>query len=134
MVLPFAEEQFLVKNGSLNNTENIQGFFERKANQAPVWSEGTEGVALAFYICGNNQKANFYHNQVKRMIGENGGIVYATKNAYEFSTFPSVAGTSWYIFFEMKINPFKPNRKTRRSAGKFYKKYKMHIRQFRENL
>lgn len=122
-VLSFAEKKFLVRNGSLNGLKDIQGFFERKAGNAPVWSEGTEGVALAFYYCGNPRKANFYHQQVKRMMGENGGIVYATENQYEFSTYPSVAGTTWYIFFEMKINPFKPNRKTRRSARKFLKKY-----------
>jgi len=123
-VLPFTEDKFLVKNGSLNGNIDIQGFFERKASKAPVWSEGTEGVALAYHFCGNSQKANFYHNQVKRMMAENGGIAYATENNYEFSTHPSVAGTTWYIFFEMKVNPFKPDRKTRRSANKFLKKSK----------
>lgn len=123
-VLTFAAEQFLVKNGSLNGTNDIQGFFERKANNAPVWSEGTEGIALAYYLCGDSDRAYFYHNQVKRMIAENGGVAYATKNNYEFATHPSVAGTTWYIFFEMKVNPFNPTRKTRKSAHHFLTKFK----------
>lgn len=120
-VLPFAEERFMVKDGVINQIPDIRGFFERKAKNTPVWSEGTEGMALAYYFCGQVQKGDFYHSQVKRMMGKQGGIAYATENKYEFSTSPSVAGTSWYIFYEMKLNPFKPNRQTIKAIKSFLK-------------
>ena len=120
-VLPFAEKHFMVKDGVINQISDIQGFFERKAKNAPVWSEGTEGMALAFYFCSQVQKGDFYHFQVKRMMGKQGGVAYATENKYEFSTSPSVAGTSWYIFYEMKLNPFQPNRKTIKAVKSFLK-------------
>lgn len=120
-VLPFAEERFMLKDGVINQISDIRGFFERKAKNAPVWSEGTEGMALAYYFCGQVQKGDFYHFQVKRMMGKQGGVAYATENKYEFSTSPSVAGTSWYIFYEMKLNPFKPNRQTIKAVKSFLK-------------
>lgn len=121
-VLSFAEKQFLVKDGLLEPKTGIQGFFERKARKAPVWSEGTEGMALAYYLCGKVQKGDFYHLQVKRMMGKQGGIAYATENSYEFSTSASVAGTSWYLFCQMKFNPFRPTRKAVGAVKSFIKK------------
>ncbi|MCK4836770.1 MAG: hypothetical protein KAT17_09030 [Candidatus Aminicenantes bacterium] len=124
-VLPFAEKRFLVKNGTLGDHTDIEGFFERQAENAPVWSEGTEGMALAYFFCDRTKEGDFYHRQVKKMMGKNGGIVYATENKYEFSTSTSVAGTTWYIFYEMKLNPFNPGRKTRKSVKSFLKKRKV---------
>jgi len=121
-VLEFAEQHFLVQDGKIGQTSGIRGFFERNAANAPVWSEGTAGVALAYYFTGNKEKGDSFHRQIVRMAGANGGIRYATENTYDFSTSPSVAGTSWYMFYEMKLNPFKPNRKTKRTVNKYLKK------------
>lgn len=123
-VLNFAEQHFRVKDGKLNQLDGINGFFERDARDAPVWSEGTEGAALAYYFIKNKRKGDFFHHEVKKMAGPDGGIAYATENNYEFSVSPSAAGTAWFIFYEMKLNPFKPNRKTKRSVKKFLRKYK----------
>jgi hypothetical protein len=123
-VLPFAETHFRVGDGTLNGKTGIQGFFERKAKKAPVWSEGTEGVALAYRLCGKVKEAEFYHLQVKRMMGKNGGIAYATENGYEFSTSPSVAGTAWYLFYQMKFNPFRPDRGAVKTVKTFMRNIK----------
>jgi hypothetical protein len=121
--LPFAKKRFQVKNGILGDHKNIQGFFERQAKNAPVWSEGTAGMALAYYLCGRIKDGDFYHRQVKKMMGKEGGIAYATESQYEFSTSLSVAGTAWYIFYEMKLNPFNPGRKTKKAIKLFLQKY-----------
>jgi hypothetical protein len=118
-VLPFAEANFMVEDGILNDITGIRGFFERRAKNAPVWSEGTEGMALAYYLCGQVQKGDFYHLQVKRMMGKNGGIAYATENTYEFASSPSVAGTCWYLFYQMKFNPFRPTREAVKTVKSF---------------
>jgi hypothetical protein len=123
-VLSFAEKRFMVKDGVINQISDIQGFFERVAKNAPVWSEGTEGMALAYYFCGQAKKGDFYHLQMKRMMGKQGGVAYATENKYEFSTSQSVAGTSWYIFYVMKLNPFQPNRQTIKAVKSFLKSLK----------
>ena len=129
-VLSFADSQFLVKEGFLGDNHDIQGYFERQAKDAPVWSEGTEGMALAFYLCGKSDNGDFYHGQVKRMMAENGGIAYATVNGYEFSTSPSVAGTVWYIFYEMKLNPFDPGRRTKKSVKSFLENFEVLTKNF----
>ncbi len=121
-VLGFAERHFMVRDGKTAQTSGIRGFFERNAKNAPVWSEGTEGAALAYHFIKNKKKGGFFHREVKKMTGPKGGIRYATENNYEFSTSPSVAGTAWFIFYEMKLNPFKPGRKTKRSVNRFLKK------------
>lgn len=120
-VLPFAESHFQVKNGWINGQTGIQGFFERQAENSPVWSEGTEGMALAYAICGNPDQANHYHDQVKRMMAENGGVRYATENSFEFSTSPSIAGTAWHIFYELGLNPFRPTRESVKTVKKILK-------------
>jgi hypothetical protein len=123
-VLSFAETHFLVRDGVLKPETGIQGFFERKAQNAPVWSEGTEGMALAYHLCGQSQKGDFYHLQLKRMMGKEGGISYATENNHEFSTSPSVAGTSWFLFYQMKFNPFTPTRAAVRTIKSFLENVK----------
>lgn len=124
-VLSFAENRFRVKDGVLGEKHAIQGYFERQAEAAPVWSEGTEGMALAYWLCGMSDKGDYYHAQVKDMMHEGGGIAYATKSRYEFSTSASVAGTVWYIFYEMKLNPFNPSGRTLRSVKSFFRTYKL---------
>jgi len=114
-VLDFAETRFSVENGRRNGEVDIRGFFERQAEGAPVWSEGTEGMAMAYGLCSQTDKSLFFHRQVARMKGVNGGIAYATENDHGFSPAPSVAGTTWYLFFELKLNPFAPDRSQMRA-------------------
>jgi hypothetical protein len=127
-VLQFAEANFRVENGSLNSETGIRGFFETRVETAPVWSEGTEGMALAHFLCGNPEKGKEYHRQVKRMMGKKGGIAYSTENDCDFSTSPSVAGTAWYIFYELKLNPFRPGKELVRSTKKFMGEYEAFLR------
>ncbi|MCI0471126.1 MAG: hypothetical protein L0Y73_05655, partial [Candidatus Aminicenantes bacterium] len=112
---------FHVTAGKINQVSDIHGFFERDAENAPVWSEGTAGAALAYYLCKAPVKGDFFHREIEKMMTENGGIIYATENAYDFSISPSTAGTTWFIFYELKLNPFKPDRKTTKSVTKYMK-------------
>lgn len=120
-VLKYAEKYFHVIDGRINQTTGIHGFFERDAENAPVWSEGTAGAALAYYFCKAPIKGDFFHRQVEKMTAESGGIAYATENGYDFSISPSTAGTTWFIFYELKLNPFKPDRKTTKAVTKYMK-------------
>jgi hypothetical protein len=122
-VLEFAERHFLVEDGKIGSTSGIRGFFERNAENAPVWSEGTAGAALAYYFIKDKKKGDSFHREIEKMAGPQGGIRYATENDYEFSISPSIAGTAWFIFYEMKLNPFKIGRKTKRSLNKYKKKH-----------
>jgi|GEM_PF-1408058 len=113
-LLESLEDHFRVKTILGPDEDTVEGFFERPAKGAPVWSEGTEGAALAFFICGQDHRGDYYHRQVRKMTGDSGGIRYATPNDLGFSTSPSVAGTAWFLFYELKINPFRPRFKTLR--------------------
>ena len=115
-VLKFALDRFQVNDGRLDEKRGIQGFFERAAAGAPVWSEGSLGMALALYLNGEKEKGDFYFKQIQEMVTPEGGVRYATRNDLDFSTSPSVAGTAWSIFYEMKINPFEHGRRARKAA------------------
>jgi hypothetical protein len=117
-VLEFAERNFAVTAQIEDGDVTVRGFFERRAENAPVWSEGTEGMALAYLECRREDRARSYHREVAKIMGEDKGIIYATKNPHDFSTHSSVAGTAWYIFFELRVNPFKPRRSTIRKLRK----------------
>ncbi len=118
-VLEFALDRFKVSDGRLHGKTGIQGFFERVATEAPVWSEGSLGMALALYLNGEKEKGDFYFKQVEEIVTPEGGVCYATDNDLDFSTSPSVAGTAWSIFYEMKLNPFEPGRKSKRNIKRF---------------
>ena len=80
------------------------------------------GNLCAYFFSKNKKRGDYFHREVMKMAGANGGIRYATENDYDFTTSPSVAGTAWFIFYEMKLNPFKPGRKTRRAVKKYLNK------------
>ncbi|PKM79352.1 MAG: hypothetical protein CVU88_06240 [Firmicutes bacterium HGW-Firmicutes-13] len=98
------------------NTE-IDGFdFWTKPVKNSTWLEGTEGVAAAYYSIGDNEMGDYFHNQTKKVISANGGIIYSFSetNALDIR-YPdnfrhnSIASTVWYYLNEKKINPFKLN-------------------------
>lgn len=102
-----------------------------------VWSEGTLGAVLAFHEVGDTEKAEFYLNEVKKMIYTGseptalGGVLYTvvrgstSEFASDGTLYPLLDGiddtesglpatqaccAGWYILAKNKINPFKPYR------------------------
>ncbi|MEO6487235.1 MAG: hypothetical protein ABIO78_04730 [Thermoanaerobaculia bacterium] len=68
-----------------------------------VWSEGTMGVALAHLRSGDAARAAKLTGEVAEMR-EGGGIRYGTREfPYEFSAFPSVAGTAWHVIVQKEL-------------------------------
>lgn len=80
-----------------------------------VWVEGTESMALALRLAGRDSLADYFHTEMAKLIpaANNGGLPYATNEGTiaadddsRSTTYPSVAGTAWYIFKELNYNPF----------------------------
>jgi len=77
-----------------------------------VWFEGNEGAVAAFICMGMEKEANYFHEQTKLVMAENGGIPYSTPHPDLFrraNPALSVASTAWYVFNEYRINPFDPD-------------------------
>lgn len=95
------------------NTIQIDGFdFWTKPIKNSTWLEGTEGVAAAYYSINDSEKGDYFHNQSKKLISSNGGLIYSFSNTTSDIYFPdnwrygSVASTAWFYLNEKKINPF----------------------------
>ena len=88
-----------------------------------VWSEGSEGVVAAYYLCGDTTNAEYYHDETESYMLSNGSVPYSTmgvldsaaykKPAWSFTDSPSIAGTAWFLFNEpdangKTLNPFAP--------------------------
>ena len=104
-------------NQTYNNNTEIDGFdFWTKPVKNSTWLEGTEGVAAAYYSIGDNEKGDYFHNQTRKVISDNGGVIYSFSetNASDIGypdnfRYNSIASTAWYYLNEKKINPFKLN-------------------------
>lgn len=101
--------------------DGIKGFMDMKpANRASahkfVWSEGSAGQFLAMKkvstilsekIGCKELEAEAILEGIGKMRKKDGGIAYATSSDNpDFTTASSVAGTAWYYFALMGINPF----------------------------
>jgi hypothetical protein len=78
-----------------------------------VWVDGTEHVAAAFYSVGDDVKGDFFHNQMKRVVNANGGLVHSfcevdpnNMRWPENYRYNYVASAAWYYFNEVRLNPF----------------------------
>lgn len=80
-----------------------------------VWVEGTESMALALHLAGQDSLAQYFHYQMARLFypTNDGGLPYATNagtiaadDPDRSTTYPSVAATAWFIFKEFNYNPF----------------------------
>lgn len=89
--------------------------FDFNDDKDVVWVEGTESMALALHLAEQDSLANYFHAEMTKLIpaANDGGLPYATNEGTiaadddELSaTYPSVAGTAWYIFKELNYNPF----------------------------
>lgn len=102
--------------------DGIKGFMDMKPANRPsklkfVWSEGSAGQFLAMKkvsniyaekITCNDLDAEVLLENIGKMKKKDGGIAYATSSENpDFTTDSSVAGTAWYYFALMGINPFK---------------------------
>jgi hypothetical protein len=108
-----AYERLLVRDGVSGGASGIQGICERMPNEGYVWSEGTEGMVAALKVLGGADRigrAERLHAETCRYQSETGGIPYATRNTNGKSESPSIAGTAWFLFNELGINPFAPLR------------------------
>ena len=105
-------------------TKNEKGFsfcsYPTYLNGDIIWTEGTEGMALAMkkapISIKSGKDSTYFHNQVKAIsqtTGTHTGIYYTTNKPTGFNTidpyYPnyntSVAGTTWCIFSELGFNP-----------------------------
>ncbi len=113
--LDWAYQELRVSEASVNGISGIQGFDVNASFDLPVdkvWSEGSEGMVTAYFSTGgpeDSTRAVFFHNQTKRYQSANGGVPYATDNSDGWVSFNSVAGTAWFVFNELRINPFQVN-------------------------
>lgn len=114
-----------------------------------VWSEGTLGAVLAFYEVGDVEKAEFYLNEVSKMIytgherTAKGGVLYAvvrgstSEFASDGTIYPVIDGkddtesglpatqaccAGWYILAKNKLNPFRPHKISNNLKATFYKR------------
>ena len=101
--------------------DGVKGFFDMKPANRPsvhkfVWSEGSAGQVLAMKkfnalyddkISCKDLEADALLDNIGKMKKKDGGIAYATSSENpDFTTASSVAGTAWYYFSLMGINPF----------------------------
>jgi len=101
-------------NQTYNNTQ-IDGFdFWTKPAKNSTWLEGTEGVAAAYYSIGDNETGDYFHNETRKVISDNGGVIYSFSETNSSDIrypdnfrYNSIASTAWYYLNEKKINPFK---------------------------
>lgn len=93
---------------------NVDGF-DFNDDKDVVWVEGTESMALALQLVGQDSLANYFHNEMAKLIfaANDGGLPYSTNSGTiaaddteRSTTYPSVAGTAWFIFKELNYNPF----------------------------
>lgn len=114
--LDWAYQELRVTDASVNGITGIQGFDVNASFDLPVdkvWSEGSEGMVTAYLSTGDpddSTKAVFFHNETRRYQSPNGGVPYATDNSDGWVSFNSVAGTAWFVFNELRINPFQVNK------------------------
>jgi hypothetical protein len=91
---------------------NLWGEYSDDPNH--VWVDGTEHVAAAFYSIGDINRGDRFHNQMRRIIDVNGGLVHSfredepnnitwERRNYRYNYVGSVA---WYYFNEVRLNPF----------------------------
>jgi hypothetical protein len=89
--------------------------FDFNDDRDVVWVEGTESMALALHFASRDSLADYFHDQMARLIppANDGGLPYATNEGTiaadddsRSTTYPSVAGTAWFIFQELHYNPF----------------------------
>jgi hypothetical protein len=78
-----------------------------------VWTEVTEGVAVAYYSICDWQKGDYFHSQISKVVSANGGVPHSFSNTNPQTIrwpdnwrFNGVAATCWYYLAENKINPF----------------------------
>lgn len=114
--LDWAYNDLRVTDASVHGVTGINGFDVNASFDLPVdkvWSEGSEGMVTAYFSTGDpddSTKAVFFHNETKRYQSPNGGVPYATNNSDGWVSFNSVAGTAWFVFNELRINPFQVNK------------------------
>ena len=89
--------------------------FDFNDDQDVVWVEGTESMALALHLAGQDSLADYFHHEMAKLIpaANDGGLPYSTNEGTiaadeieHSTTYPSVAGTAWFIFKELNYNPF----------------------------
>jgi len=89
-----------------------------------VWLEGTEFMSLALLTTGDDQRSQFYHQQIAQMLKPDGSLYHSCSSDHSLPNdrfpenyrFPSAASTCWYYFYETRTNPFQPTRPTIRRA------------------
>ncbi|MFQ5723308.1 MAG: hypothetical protein ACE5G6_02360 [Terriglobia bacterium] len=73
-----------------------------------IWSEGTAGVALAYWRLGNSERARRVLAGLRPLQGESGGVRYASREVpYQMAAVPSVAASAWFVLVteSLKGNP-----------------------------
>jgi uncharacterized repeat protein (TIGR01451 family) len=97
---------FIEANFPTTVTYNIGGVSKNISGYKPdistnlVWSEGSLGVAMAYQRMGNQDKHDAIINEIWKMQGPNGGMVYACPPATDFPDWESVAGTAWMVILQ----------------------------------
>jgi hypothetical protein len=103
--------------------------FDFNDDKDVVWTEGTESMALALQLAGRDSLANYFHAEMTKLIpaANDGGLPYATNEGTiaaddpsRSTTYPSVAGTAWFIFKELGYNPFEIPRTAHPDPNRVY--------------
>ncbi len=80
-------------------SQNISGY-QPDVSTNLVWSEGSLGVAKAYQRAGDQAKHDEIVNEIWKMQGPNGGILYACPPVTDFSDWESVAGIAWMVILQ----------------------------------
>ncbi|MBD3260122.1 MAG: hypothetical protein GF334_00300, partial [Candidatus Altiarchaeales archaeon] len=95
--------------------KDVDGFKDCAASADHLWLEGTEGVAAAYYLLGDEVRGDYFHNQSSRILSSTGGLIHKfrenlTENLWTAKNwrYNSVASTCWHYYNNEKINPFHP--------------------------
>lgn len=87
---------------------DVDGFRGSTGDKKCITVDFTEHVAAAFYSIGDDVKGDFFHDQMGRIVGTNGGLVhsFSSDDPNVECRYNYVASVAWYYFNEVKINPF----------------------------
>lgn len=100
-----------------DSIQDVSGFKSGTGEPSDyVWVDGTEHVVAAFYSVdyeGYEEKGDFFHTEMGRIIDANGGLVHSfcqddpdTIRWPENYRYNYVASAVWYYFNEVGLNPF----------------------------
>jgi hypothetical protein len=104
------------KTVTFNGKDIIGVYHSANETVSNIWVDGVGHMACAYFAVGNEQRGNFYANQMDRMLVDRPlggrtlkGVPYVLNHQGGFEAFDvtvgSVSPAAWYIFAKNRFNP-----------------------------